>query len=107
MSDHNLNEDIRSLRELLVYGMKGLAAYTDHAHVLDFYNNDLLVFLEDALLASADDSLGTDELVGWVLRCGEMGVQAMALLDQANTTTYGNPEPTQVSLGVRPGPGPS
>ena len=104
MSDHNLNEDIRSLRELLVYGMKGLAAYTDHAHVLDYYNNDLLVFLQDALLAAADDSLGADELVGWVLRCGEMGVQAMALLDQANTTTYGNPEPTQVSLGVRPGP---
>ena len=104
MSDHNLNEDIRSLRELLVYGLKGLAAYTDHAYVLDYQNNDLFIFLEEGLLAAADDSLGTDELVGWVLRCGEMGVKAMALLDQANTTTYGNPEPTQVSLGVRPGP---
>jgi len=104
MSDHNLNEDIRSLRELLVYGLKGMAAYIDHAHVLDFHNTDLFHFLEDGLLAAADDSLGVDELVGWVLRCGEMGVQAMELLDQANTTSYGNPEPTQVNLGVRPGP---
>ena len=105
MADLNVNPDIRSLRELLIIGLKGLAAYTDHAYVLGSYNNDLLAFIEDALDATTNDELGVDELVGWVLKCGEMGVQAMALLDQANTGAYGNPEPTQVNLGVRPGPG--
>ena len=105
MSDSELNEDIRSLRELLIYGLKGLAAYTDHAYVLGAYNEELLIFLEEALLASIDDDLGVDELVGWVLKAGEMGVQGMALLDQANTEAYGNPEPTEVNLGVAEGPG--
>ena len=104
MSDPDLNEDIRSLRELLTYGLKGLAAYTDHAYVLDHQNDDLLAFLQEGLLATADEGASVDDLVGMVLKCGQMGVQAMALLDQANTSTYGNPEPTQVNLGVRPGP---
>jgi len=105
MNDGKVDEDIRSLRELLTYGLKGLAAYTDHAYVLDTYNDELLIFLEEGLLATLDDSLGADDLVDWVLKTGEMGVQGMALLDQANTEAYGNPEPTEVNLGVEDGPG--
>jgi hydroxylamine reductase len=105
MADPDLNEDIRSLRELLVIGLKGLAAYTDHAYVLSHTNDDLLVFIQEVLDATMDDSLGADDLVGLVVRTGEMGVEAMRLLDEANTGTYGDPEPTQVSIGVRPGPG--
>jgi len=104
MADPNLDEDVRSLRELLTYGLKGLAAYADHAYVLEHYNETLLAFLQEALLATTDEEASADDLVGLVLKCGEMGVQAMALLDQANTSTYGNPEPTQVSIGVREGP---
>jgi hydroxylamine reductase len=105
LADENEAEDIRSLRQLLILGLKGLAAYTDHAYVLEHTNEDLLAFIQEALLATTDDGLGAEELVGWVLKCGEMGVQAMALLDAANTGAYGHPEPTQVALGVRPGPG--
>jgi hydroxylamine reductase len=105
MSELETNEDIRSLRELLVYGLKGLAAYTEHAAVLDNFNAALPTFIMEALLATTDDLLGADELVQLVLKCGEMGVQAMALLDQANTSHYGNPEPTVVNLGVRGNPG--
>jgi hydroxylamine reductase len=104
MSDPGLNEDVRSLRELLIYGLKGLAAYTDHAYVLEQKDDALLAFLQEGLLATAEDEATVDDLVGTVLRCGEMGVQAMALLDQANTSAYGNPEPTQVNIGVREGP---
>jgi hydroxylamine reductase len=104
LADEDLNEDVRSLRALLIYGLKGLAAYTDHAYVLEHTNDQLLAFLQEGLLATTDDSLSVDELVGLVLKCGEMGVQGMALLDGANTGTYGDPEPTQVYLGVRPGP---
>jgi len=104
LADKNLNADIRSLRELLIYGLKGLAAYTEHAYVLEYANDELLVFLQQALLATTDDSLEAGDLVGWVLKAGEMGVEAMRLLDEANTGTYGHPEPTQANLGVRPGP---
>ena len=103
MSDPDLDEDIRSLRELLTYGLKGLAAYVDHAYVLEHHNETLLAFLQEGLLATMDENASAGDLVGWVLKCGEMGVQAMALLDQANTSTYGNPEPTQVNIGVREG----
>jgi hydroxylamine reductase len=99
----DVDEDVRSLRQLLIYGVKGLAAYTDHAYVLDQQNDDLLAFMQEALLATVDET-AVDALVGLVLRCGEMGVQAMALLDKANTSAYGNPEPTQVNIGVEPGP---
>jgi len=104
MVDMTIDPDIRSLRELLIIGLKGLAAYTDHAYVLDTYNDELLAFMQDALDATTNNDLGVNDLVSLVLKCGEMGVQAMALLDQANTSAYGNPEPTQVQLGVRPGP---
>ena len=104
MSDSSLNPDIRSLRDLLTIGLKGLAAYTDHAVVLDRQADEILTFIEDALLATTKDDATADELVGWVLKAGEKGVQAMALLDEANTSTYGHPEPTSVNLGVKPGP---
>jgi hydroxylamine reductase len=104
LADDAAGEDIRSLRHLLIFGLKGLAAYTDHAYVLEHHNGDLLAFLQEGLLATTDDTLGADALVGLVLKAGEMGVGAMALLDEANTSTYGHPEPTQVNLGVRPGP---
>ena len=103
MSDPDLDEDIRSLRELLTYGLKGLAAYVDHAYILEHHNETLLAFLQEGLLATMDENASAGDLVGWVLKCGEMGVQAMALLDQANTSTYGDPEPTQVNIGVREG----
>jgi len=104
MADPALNPDVRSLRELLTIGLKGLAAYTHHAYVLDYRNDALLHFLQEALLATTNDQASVDELMGMVLRCGQMGVQGMALLDKANTGTYGHPEPTQVNLGVKPGP---
>ncbi len=104
MADPELDEDVRSLRELLIYGLKGMAAYTHHAYVLGYENNALLHFIQEGLLMTLDDDATVDDLVGMVLKCGGMGVQAMALLDQANTGTYGHPEPTQVNLGVREGP---
>jgi hydroxylamine reductase len=104
LADPDLNPDVRSLRELIVYGLKGLAAYADHAYVLGFKNDAILAFMQEALLLTLNDKASADELVAMVLKTGEMGVQAMALLDKANTTTYGNPEPTQVNIGVRPGP---
>jgi len=105
MSDESLNEDVRSLRELIVYGLKGMAAYMDHARVLGHADAELDGFLQRALAATLDDSLTADDLVALTLETGRRGAGAMALLDAANTGAYGNPEPTQVSLGVRPGPG--
>lgn len=99
------NEDIRSLRELLTYGLKGMAAYAHHARVLGYTDDAISTFTEKALLATMDDDLGVAELVPLVLECGSMGVTTMALLDKANTTTYGNPEPTAVNIGVRNNPG--
>ena len=72
--------------------------------MLDYRDDELLHFVEDALLATADDEATLDDMLGWLLKCGEMGVQSMALLDKANTETYGHPEPTQVNIGVKPGP---
>ncbi|AGB49308.1 hydroxylamine reductase [Methanomethylovorans hollandica DSM 15978] len=99
------NEDIRSLRELLTYGLKGMAAYAHHARVLGYTDDAISTFTEKALLATMDDDLGVAELVPLVLECGSMGVTTMALLDKANTSTYGNPEPTAVNIGVRNNPG--
>ena len=98
------NEDVRSLRELLTYGLKGAAAYVDHAYILGKENNDILAFLEEALAATLDDSLGADDLVALVMKVGENSVYAMKLLDEANTAKYGIPEITQVSTGTRKGP---
>jgi len=105
MADENLDEDTRSLRELILYGLKGIAAYTEHAYVLGERDPELLHFMQDMLEATTNDELTVEDLTGLVLKTGEMGLNAMALLDKANTDAYGHPEPTQVNLGVRPGPG--
>ncbi|MDY0189444.1 MAG: hydroxylamine reductase [Desulfuromonas sp.] len=98
------NEDVRSLRELLIYGLKGLAAYVDHAAVLGFEKQEIYDFILEALVSTTKD-LSVDEMVGMVLKCGEVAVTGMALLDEANTSTYGNPEITKVNIGVGSKPG--
>jgi hydroxylamine reductase len=98
------NEDVRSLREMLTYGIKGLAAYTEHAANLGFEDPEIYAFMQESLVAAKNDQLSVNELIGWVLKCGSMGVQAMALLDKANTSTYGHPEITKVNIGVRNNP---
>jgi len=99
------NEDIRSLRELVTYGLKGMAAYAEHAYNLGFEDKSIYKFMQDALVATTDDSLSADQLVALVLETGKFGVAVMSLLDKANTTRYGNPEITKVNIGVRNNPG--
>ena len=99
------NEDIRSLRELITYGLKGLSAYSKHASVLLKDNAEVDAFLQRALAATQDDSLGVDELTALVMETGKYGVDAMELLDKANTGAYGNPEITKVNIGVGRNPG--
>lgn len=99
-----LNEDVRSLRELIIYGVKGTAAYAEHAGNLGFNSDSVDAFIQRALAATTNDTLSADELVALVLETGKHGVEVMALLDKANTTTYGNPEITEVNLGVRKNP---
>ena len=98
------NKDINALRELLIYGIKGMAAYAHHAHVLDKEDEDIYSFMISGLAATTDDSLGLDDYLELVMKCGEFGVRTMALLDEANTGHYGIPEPTEVDLGVRDNP---
>jgi len=98
------NEDIRSLKSIILFGLKGLAAYTDHAAVLGFYDDAIFKFVYKALAAMTKD-LSAEELTNLVLETGEVAVKAMALLDKANTESYGNPEITKVNLGVRSNPG--
>ena len=99
------NEDTRSLRELITCGVKGMAAYTEHAFNLGFEDKALYKFMQETLVATTDDALSADQLVNLVLETGRHGVIAMALLDKANTTRYGNPEITKVNIGVRNNPG--
>ncbi|MGC9330760.1 MAG: hydroxylamine reductase, partial [Bacteroidales bacterium] len=98
------NEDVRSLRELLTYGVKGIAAYAEHAYNLGEQKEEIFDFMQKALKATTEEH-SADELVGLVLECGKFGVDVMALLDKANTGAYGNPEMTEVNLGVRNNPG--
>lgn len=98
------NEDLRSLRELVLYGLKGMAAYNKHANVLGHADAAIDAFLQKALAKTLDDSLSADDLTSLVLETGSFGVKVMALLDTANTSTYGNPEITKVELGVRNNP---
>jgi hydroxylamine reductase len=98
------NEDIRSLKELIVYGLKGMAAYYDHASVLGFEDESITSFMVDTL-ANLTKNLNTDELIALVMKTGEFSVKTMELLDRANTATYGNPEITQVNIGTRNRPG--
>ncbi|HOK01597.1 MAG TPA: hydroxylamine reductase [Spirochaetota bacterium] len=98
------DEDVRSLRELLIYGLKGVAAYAHHAFVLNYEDKDIYEFAIHGL-ASTLKNLSVEEMIGLVLKCGEIAVKTMALLDKANTETYGNPEITKVNIGVRKNPG--
>jgi len=99
------NEDIRSLRELVIYGLKGLSAYMKHAMTLGYNDEEVHGFMAKALAATLDESLTAEDLVALSLEAGKYGVTAMALLDKANTETYGNPEITKVNIGVRNNPG--
>ncbi len=99
------NEDVRSLRELITYGIKGLAAYVKHANALKYDNQDIHIFIQRALGATLDDGLSVDELIALTLETGKYGVEGMALLDTANTKTYGNPEITKVNIGTGNKPG--
>ncbi|MDQ0196242.1 hydroxylamine reductase [Paenibacillus wynnii] len=99
------NEDIRSLRELLTYGLKGMAAYMEHAAVLSYREDNVQAFMERGLAATLNEDLTSEELIALVMECGKFGVDVMALLDRANTSTYGNPEITKVNIGVGTRPG--
>ncbi|MEA2109959.1 MAG: hydroxylamine reductase [Pseudomonadota bacterium] len=98
------NEDVRSLRELLIIGLKGVAAYADHAAILGFEQDDIYQFIMEAMASTTKD-LSVDEMVGLVMKAGETAVNTMALLDKANTSTYGHPEISEVNIGVRGNPG--
>ncbi len=99
------NEDIRSLREMLIYGIKGIAAYADHAYILDKKSDEITNFIYEGLAATLDDTLSADDLVGLVMKAGQTAVTVMALLDEANTSRYGSPEITEVSTSTKSGPG--
>ena len=99
------NEDIRSLRELITYGLKGLSAYSKHANVLLKDDGEVDAFLQRALAATLDDSLNAENLIALTMETGKHGVSGMALLDKANTEAYGNPEITKVNIGVGTNPG--
>ncbi|MFP3897529.1 MAG: hydroxylamine reductase [Anaerolineales bacterium] len=104
MADPDLDEDVRALRELLTYGLKGISAYYDHARILGYEDEEVRDFLQEGLSMAANEDAAVDELFAAVVKAGEMGVQTMALLDKANTGTYGHPEPTEVDIGVKEGP---
>lgn len=98
------NEDVRSLREMIIYGLKGTAAYAEHAKNIGKEDLSINTFIYEALAATLDDSLSADDLVALTLKTGEYGVKVMALLDEANTSRFGNPEITEVNIGVRKNP---
>ncbi len=99
------NEDVRSLRELLIYGLKGIAAYAEHADVFQTHDEEIFAFIFESLAATTNANLSVDDLVGLVLKAGETSIKAMEILDRANTTAFGNPEPTKVNIGVGQRPG--
>ncbi|WP_373599933.1 hydroxylamine reductase [Paraclostridium bifermentans] len=98
------NEDVRSLRELIIYGLKGMSAYMKHANALGYDNEEINAFMQSTLAKTLNDNLTVDELVALTLETGKVGVDGMALLDSANTGTYGHPEITKVNIGVRNNP---
>lgn len=99
------DEDIRSLRELIIYGLKGMSAYMKHANALGYDSEEVNAFMQSTLAKTLDDTLTVDQLIALTLETGKVGVDAMALLDSANTGTYGHPEVTKVNIGVRKNPG--
>ncbi|MFO7558367.1 MAG: hydroxylamine reductase [Desulfobacterales bacterium] len=102
-ADKDENEDIRSLKELLTYGIKGLSAYADHAAILGKSDDSVFAFIHEGLAATLNKDLSADDLVGLVLKCGEVNIKAMELLDAGNTGKYGHPVPTPVPLGAKAG----
>ncbi|MBF0225434.1 MAG: hydroxylamine reductase [Desulfobacterales bacterium] len=102
-SDPNMNQDLLSLRELLIYGLKGVAAYADHAAILGQSDEKVYTFIQDAMASTLNKNLGIDDYLGLVLKCGEINLRAMELLDAANTGKYGHPVPTKVPLGHKKG----
>ncbi|WP_373501362.1 hydroxylamine reductase [Desulfococcus sp.] len=102
-SDPDMNPDLLSLRELLIYGLKGLAAYADHAAILGQQDEAVFAFIHEAMAATLNKGLGLNEYVGLALKCGEVNIRAMELLDAGNTGTYGHPVPTRVPLGAKKG----
>ena len=98
------NEDVRSLQQTIIYGLKGMAAYTEHALLIGKENTEIYAFIYEALAATLDDTLSVNDLVALTLKTGEYGVKSMALLDEANTSKYGHPEITEVNIGVRKNP---
>jgi hydroxylamine reductase len=102
-ADPDLDPDLLSLRELLIYGLKGVAAYADHARILGQVDDRVDAFIHEALAATLDKSLGADDYVGLVMKCGEINLRTMELLDAGNTGTYGQPVPTPVPLGHKQG----
>ena len=102
-SDPDMDSDLLSLRELLIYGIKGLAAYTDHARILGQKDDGIYQFIYEAMAATLNPAMGIDEYVKMALKCGEVNLKAMELLDAGNTGTYGHPVPTKVPLGVKAG----
>ncbi|MBW1915535.1 MAG: hydroxylamine reductase [Deltaproteobacteria bacterium] len=102
-SDPDINEDIQSLQEILIYGLKGVCAYADHARILGQSDDMVYAFVHEGLFATLNKNLEVDELLGLVLKCGEVNLRAMELLDTGNTSRYGHPVPTSVPLGVRNG----
>jgi len=102
-SDPSMDQDVLSLRELLTYGLKGLAAYADHAAILGQESDEVYRFIHEALAATLDKNLSVEDYIGLVLKCGEINLKTMELLDAANTETYGHPVPTAVPLGAKKG----
>ncbi len=98
------NEDIRSLKELLIYGLKGIAAYADHAYILSHKSEDIFSFVDKALAETLRENITSDELINLILDAGNIAVRTMELLDKANTSRYGHPEATQVYTGLEEGP---
>ena len=102
-SDPAMDQDILSLRELLIYGLKGLAAYADHAAILSREDDTVYAFVHEAMAATLDKALSVEDYIGFVMKCGEINFKAMELLDAANTGVYGHPVPTPVPLGAKKG----
>ncbi len=98
------NEDLRSLKELLIYGIKGIAAYTDHAYILKEKDDSIFAFIQEGLEATLNPTLSAEQLLALIMKAGEFSVKSMALLDKANTGVYGDPEITEVTTGVKAGP---